>query len=84
MLGIRHPFSKALYERHRESADDDGDEPEKVRDMIKVTEGDKVGFFTEEGEWISGELRFCDPQMWGWVAGPVLLNHRMSKAATDR
>jgi len=72
MLGLRHPFSKALYERH----DDDG--------TIKVTDGDKSGLFTEEGEWISGELRSCDPQMCGWVAGPVMANHRMSKAATDR
>lgn len=71
MQGLYHPFSKALYERH-----EDG--------LIKVTDGDKVGVFTNEGEWVSGELRFCDPQLCGWVAGPLMANHRMSKAPTDR
>lgn len=71
MQGLYHPFSKALYERH-------GD------DLIKVTDGDKVGVFTNEGEWVEGDLRFCDPQLCGWVAGPLMANHRMSKAATDR
>lgn len=72
MLGIRHPFSNALYERGEQER------------TIKVTDGDDVGIFTDEGEWISGTLRFCDPQMCGWVSGPVMLNHRMSEAATDR
>ena len=71
MQGLYHPFSKALYERHGDG-------------QIKVTDGDKVGVFTDEGEWIEGELRFCDPQLCGWVAGPLMLNHRMSEAATDR
>ena len=71
MQGLYHPFSKALYERHGDG-------------QIKVTDGDKVGVFTDEGEWIEGELRFCDPQLCGWVAGPIMLNHRMSEAATDR
>ena len=71
MQGLYHPFSKALYERHGDG-------------QIKVTDGDKVGVFTDEGEWLEGELRFCDPQLCGWVAGPIMLNHRMSEAATDR
>lgn len=73
MLGIHHPFSKALYEREDDEAG-----------TIKVTDGDKVGIFTSEGEWISGDLKFCDPQLCGWVAGPIMANHRMSKAATDQ
>ena len=48
---------------------------------IKVTAGDAEGVFTHEGEWISGELRECDPQLCGWVAGPQFTNHRMSEAA---
>jgi len=67
MQGIHHPFSKALYERH-----EDG--------HIQVTDGDSIGVFTAEGEWISGDLRFCDPQLCGWVAGPILANHRMSES----
>jgi hypothetical protein len=64
--GIRHPFSKALYE-----LDDDGN--------IRVTHGDRVGVFTTRGRWISGELRECDPQLCGWVGGPQIANHRLSK-----
>lgn len=71
MLGIRHPFTKALYEKT-----DDGN--------ILVTDGDASGVFTSEGAWISGELRECDPQLCGWVAGPVMANHRMSESAPDR
>lgn len=71
MQGLYHPFSKALYERH-----DNG--------TIRVTDGDVSGVFTHEGEWIEGELRSCDPQLCGWVAGPLMANHRMSEAASDR
>ena len=73
--GIPHPFSGALYERHGDG-------------QIKVTEtkadGGRSGIFTHEGEWIEGALRFCDPQLCGWVAGPIVANHRMSEAAPDR
>lgn len=64
MLGIRHPFTKALYERDGEG-------------NILVTDGDRQGLFTSEGRWISGELRECDPQLCGWVAGPLVANHRV-------
>jgi hypothetical protein len=64
--GIRHPFTKALYE-----LDDDGN--------IRVTQGDRFGVFTIRGKWISGELRECDPQLCGWVGGPQIANHRLSK-----
>jgi hypothetical protein len=68
--GLHHPFSRALYERHDEGT-------------IRVTDGDREGVFTSEGEWISGELRACDPQLCGWVAGPQMLNHRMSESAPE-
>ncbi len=68
MHGIRHPFTRALYER-----DDDGN--------IVVTDGDRHGVFTGEGRWISGELRECDPQLCGWVAGPQVIQHRMCRSA---
>ena len=66
--GIKHPFTGALYERHGDG-------------QIKVSAGDREGVFTHEGEWISGDLRECDPQLCGWVAGPQFTNHRMSEAA---
>jgi hypothetical protein len=67
MLGIRHPFSHALYEQ-------DG------HGNVLVTDGDRSGVFTSEGRWVSGELRECDPQMCNWIAGPIAPNHRMHDA----
>lgn len=64
MLGIRHPFSRELYER-----DEDGN--------VIVHAGDKWGKFARNGRWIEGEVRECDPQLVGWVAGPVIGNHRL-------
>jgi hypothetical protein len=66
MRGIIHPFSKALYE-----VDDDGN--------IRVTDGDRSGVFDTSGRWISGELRECDPQLCGWVGGPQIANHRLTR-----
>ena len=65
MHGLRHPLTGALYER-----DDNGD--------IVVTAGDRQGRFTDRGVWIDGDLRECDPQLCGWVAGPQIANHRMA------
>ena len=70
MQGLYHPFTKALYER-----DGNGN--------ILVTDGDRRGLFTGEGEWIEGDLRECDPQLCGWVAGPQVANHRVSASASD-
>lgn len=71
--GIKHPFTGALYERY------DGGEGSRAR--IRVTSAETEGLFTDEGAWVSGELRECDPQLCGWVAGPQFTNHRMSEAA---
>jgi hypothetical protein len=67
MLGIRHPFTNALYER-----DGDGN--------VLVADGDRSGRFTKEGRWIDGELRECDPQLCGWIAGPQVVNHRFASS----
>ena len=72
MLGIRHPFGGSLYERDGEG------------NILVTTEDGRSGLFTAEGRNISGELRECDPQMCGWVAGPIMANHRMSESAPDR
>jgi hypothetical protein len=64
--GLVHPFSKALYVKTAEG-------------NIRVTDGDKEGLFRVDGSWIEGELRECDPQLCGWVGGPVIENHRVGK-----
>jgi hypothetical protein len=64
MLGIYHPFSGALYER-------DG------HGNLLVTDGERWGRFRRDGSWIEGELRECDPQLAGWVVGPIIANHRV-------
>jgi hypothetical protein len=64
MLGIRHPFSRALYEQDGEG-------------HVLVTDGERSGRFRADGSWVSGELREADPQMCGWVAGPIMGNHRL-------
>ncbi|MDH3683355.1 MAG: hypothetical protein OEV40_25830 [Acidimicrobiia bacterium] len=70
MLGLRHPLTNALYEQ-----DGNGN--------VAVTDGDRHGLFTAEGWWISGELRECDPQLCGWVAGPQVATHRRAADAPD-
>ena len=67
MNGIVHPFTGALHEQDGEG-------------NIRVTLGDKVGIFTTQGRWISGDLRECDPQLCGWVGGPIIANHRVTSA----
>jgi hypothetical protein len=67
MLGLVHPFTKALYEQDGEG-------------RIKVTLNGAYGVFTTRGKWIEGEIKECDPQLCGWVGGPQIANHRVSKA----
>ena len=69
--GLHHPLSRALYERHGDG-------------QIKVTDGSRNGIFTSQGEWVSGELRECDPQLCNWVAGPQMANPSMAESAPDR
>jgi hypothetical protein len=71
MRGIVHPFTRALYE-----LDLDGN--------IVVTKDGVSGTFTRDGRHLRGELRECDPQLCGWVGGPQIANHRVSKAPVDR
>lgn len=66
MLGAVHPFSKALYEQ-------DG------KGNVLVTLGEQHGLFTRQGVWIEGELFEADPHFCGWIGGPKLAHHRISK-----
>ena len=67
MLGLRHPFTRALYEQ-------DG------KGNIKVTTTDgRVGLFRSDGTWISGEVFEADPQLCGWIGGPKVAHHRIER-----
>ena len=74
MLGVRHPFTHALYEQ-------DGSGNVLVTEPGEPGEangdGKRWGRFTRDGRWLEGELRECDPHLCGWVAGPLIANHRM-------
>ena len=64
MLGMVHPFSKALYEQ-----DGNGN--------VRVILGSQTGLFRGDGSWIEGEMFEADPQMCGWIAGPKVVHHRL-------
>jgi hypothetical protein len=67
VLGLVHPFSKALYEQ-------DG------HGNVRVTQSNKVGLFTPEGVWLEGEVFEADPQFCVWVGGPKLAHHRIARS----
>jgi hypothetical protein len=52
--GMRHAFSKALYE-----LDANGN--------VVVTNGNLRGVFDGSGRWLEGELREADPQLCVWI-----------------
>ncbi|MEM6709340.1 MAG: hypothetical protein AAF648_11190 [Pseudomonadota bacterium] len=55
MPSITHPFdTDTLYQ-----VTEDG--------TIRVSNGNSVGIFTREGVYLSGDLRFADPQLCVWV-----------------
>jgi 3-oxoacyl-[acyl-carrier protein] reductase len=55
---LEHPLTGAIYE----TTDD--------ADLVRVEEDGQVGLFHLDGRHHSGELRFADPHMLGWVGGP--------------
>ena len=62
MLGIVHPFTRALYEQ-------DG------HGHVRVTRDGKVGIFTTEGQWLDGDVSASDsriasitPTILGWIS----------------
>jgi len=69
MLGIRHPFTGALHERDGEG------------NVLVTADDGSWGRFTKQGKWLEGELREADPHLCGWVAGPIIANHRMVETA---
>lgn len=67
MLGMRHPFTRALYEQ-----DGNGN--------VRVSKDGKSGLFTSSGEWLDGEIFEADPQLCGWVGGPKVAHHRIARS----
>jgi hypothetical protein len=65
--GLRHPFSGATYEQDGEGH------------IIVTVKSGRTGLFAANGKWISGELEEADPQLCGWVAGPIVGNHRVTE-----
>ncbi len=56
MADMTHPFdTETLYELI-----EDGN--------VRLSNGDKVGIFTNEGRYLSGDIREADPQLCVWVA----------------
>lgn len=70
MNGIRHPFTGTLHEQ-------DGNGNVRVTKPDRATGREVVGVFTPGGRWMSGELEEADPQLCGWVAGPMYSHHRL-------
>jgi hypothetical protein len=69
VLGLRHPFTHALYERAGDG-------------LVQVTTTDGVvGLFRPDGRWVSGDLKEADPQLCGWIAGPKLGSQRVQASA---
>ena len=73
MRQLRHPLSGAIYE-----VDHDG--------LVLVTAKDgRTGRFTDQGVWVEGDLKQCDPHVCVWVGGPQLLSrHEEAKLARER
>lgn len=67
MHGVRHPYSRDLYE-----LDDDG------RVRVTSADGTRVAHFTADGRWLEGARFEADPHLCGWVSGPRN-QHRVSR-----
>jgi hypothetical protein len=70
MNGTRHPFTGYLYEQTGDG-------------RIRVSDGTRSGIFGKDGHWIEGEILEADPQLCGWVGGPIIGNHRLTPSPTQ-
>jgi hypothetical protein len=67
VLGLKHPFTRDLYEQ-------DG------HGNVRVTAADgRVGLFRPDGSRVGGDLVDVDPQLCGWIAGPKVAHHRIQR-----
>jgi len=72
MASLTHPFDQdTLYE-----LGEDGN--------IRVSNGNRVGIFTTQGVYVSGDIRQADPQLCVWVGNnPDDTNQQMKGGATS-
>jgi hypothetical protein len=54
---LRHPFSGAIYGVDASTG------------LVRVEHGGKVGLYTFQGRWQSGDEFDVDPEMCNWVGG---------------
>ena len=66
--GIRHPFSRLLYEPVEEN-------------VVRVTDANgSTGLFDRNGRWISGDVYSADPELCIWLGSrQAAVSHRLSK-----
>jgi hypothetical protein len=65
MPQIRHPLSGDVYD-----LDDNG--------LVRVERDGRTGWFTRDGDWVSGDLRVADPELCRWMTEPRLARrHRV-------
>jgi hypothetical protein len=68
--GIRHPFTRALYESDGEGG-------------VRVTRDGVEGRFTRDGRWLDGELREADPELCLWLSANRPTRHHRLSAVED-
>lgn len=55
--GIRHPYSRDLYEAEG--------------GRVRITRKDgEVGYYSSAGKWLEGAKFDADPHLCGWVSAP--------------
>lgn len=65
MKELKHPLTRATY-----GVDPDHD------GLVKVEDGDRIGWFTHLGEWRAGARFQVDPELCNWVGGPDVATDR--------
>jgi hypothetical protein len=56
--GVRHPYSRDLYE-----LDEEG--------RVRITRRNgEVGYYSSDGRWLDGVKFDADPHLCGWVSAP--------------
>jgi hypothetical protein len=63
MRGIKHALSGAVYE-----LTEDG--------TITVEKDGKTGTFRSDGYYLEGDIKWADPHLCQWIAGPATFSHR--------
>jgi len=71
MRGIKHALSGAVYE-----LTEDG--------KIRVEKDGRSGLFRSDGFYLEGEIKWADPHLCQWIAGPVMYSHKYGSLAAQK